>query len=143
MVQFTHTFELVRGASSSSLKGNLAGKSPRLNSLVIQGIATPVISPASSGATFRTPPGVSLEVGMASGASESGKVYRIEVTGYRASTVNNISKFRRSNQVYLVPYEKLSRRISAHPPSGWGDCQHYGSRLDLLRYSCSAWAEHE
>jgi phycoerythrin-associated linker protein len=59
MVQFTHTFELVRGASSSSLKGNLAGKSPRLNSLVIQSIATPIISPASSGATFRTPPGVS------------------------------------------------------------------------------------
>lgn len=108
MVQFTHTFELVRGASSSSLKGNLAGKSPRLNSLVIQGIATPVISPASDGATFRTPPGVSRSR-HGVGASDSGKVYRIEVTGYRASTVNNISKFRRSNQVYLVPYEKLSQ----------------------------------
>ena len=107
MVQFTHTFELVRGASSSSLKGNLAGKSPRLNSLVIQSIATPIISPASSGATFRTPPGVSRSR-HGVGASQGGKVYRIEVTGYRASTLNNISKFRRSNQVYLVPYEKLS-----------------------------------
>lgn len=36
IVQFTHIFQLVRGASSSSLKGNLAGKQPRLNSLVIQ-----------------------------------------------------------------------------------------------------------
>ena len=35
MVQFTHTFQLVRGASSSSLKGDLAGKTPKLNSLVI------------------------------------------------------------------------------------------------------------
>jgi len=35
MVQFTHTFELVRGASSSSLKGDLSGITPKLNSLVI------------------------------------------------------------------------------------------------------------
>lgn len=108
MVQFTHTFELVRGASSSSLKGNLAGKSPRLNSLIIQGIPTPVVSPGSSGATFRTPPGVSRSR-HGVGASDGGKVYRIEVTGYRAKALNSISKFRRSNQVYLVPYEKLSQ----------------------------------
>jgi phycoerythrin-associated linker protein len=42
------------------------------------------------------------------GASDEGKVYRIEVTGYRANKVNNISKFRRSNQVYMVPYAQLS-----------------------------------
>lgn len=108
MVQFTHIFELVRGASSSSLKGNLAGKSPRLNSLIIQSIPTPVISPASNGATFRNPPGGSRTC-HGVGASEGGKVYRIEVTGYRAKTVNNISKFRRSNQVYLVPFDQLSK----------------------------------
>jgi phycoerythrin-associated linker protein len=108
MVQFTHTFQLVRGASSSSLKGDLAGKSPKLNSLVIQSIPTPVISPASDGATFRTPPGISRSR-QGVGASSDGKVYRIEVTGYRAKAVNTVSKFRRSNQVYLVPYEKLSQ----------------------------------
>lgn len=108
MVQFTHIFELVRGASSSSLKGNLAGKSPRLNSLIIQSIPTPVISPASNGATFRNPP-VGSRTRHGVGASEGGKVYRIEVTGYRAKTVNNISKFRRSNQVYLVPFDQLSK----------------------------------
>jgi phycoerythrin-associated linker protein len=107
MVQFTHTFELVRGASSSSLKGNLAGKSPRLNSLVIQQIPTPVISPASDGATFRNP-AIGARTRLGVGASADGKVYRIEVTGYRAKTVNAISKFRRSNQVYLVSYDKLS-----------------------------------
>ncbi|WGV23651.1 phycobilisome linker polypeptide [Halotia branconii] len=108
MVQFTHTFQLVRGASSSSLKGDLAGKSPKLNSLVIQSIATPVVSPASDGATFRTPAGTSRSR-QGVGASADGKVYRIEVTGYRAKAVNAVSKFRRSNQVFLVPYEKLSQ----------------------------------
>ncbi|WP_341735904.1 phycobilisome linker polypeptide [Microcoleus sp. CAWBG640] len=108
MVQFTHTFELVRGASSSSLKGNLAGKSPRLNSLVIQGTPTAVISPASSGSTFRNPLG-SARTRHGAGSDENGKVYRIEVTGYRANVVNRISKFRRSNQVYLVPFNDLSQ----------------------------------
>ncbi len=107
MVQFTHTFELVRGASSSSLKGNLAGKSPRLNSLVIQGTPTAVISPASSGSTFRNPSG-SARTRHGAGSDENGKVYRIEVTGYRANVVNRISKFRRSNQVYLVSFNELS-----------------------------------
>ncbi|MCC3407200.1 MAG: phycobilisome linker polypeptide [Microcoleus sp. PH2017_10_PVI_O_A] len=107
MVQFTHTFELVRGASSSSLKGNLAGKSPRLNSLVIQSTPTAVISPASSGSTFRNPSG-SARTRHGAGSDENGKVYRIEVTGYRANVVNRISKFRRSNQVYLVSFNELS-----------------------------------
>lgn len=107
MVQFTHTFQLLRGASSSSLKGNLAGKFPRLNALVIQSTPTPVISPASSGANFRTPAG-SARARLGTGASDRGKVYRIEVTGYSSKTVNKISRFRRSNQVYLVPFNELS-----------------------------------
>jgi phycoerythrin-associated linker protein len=108
MVQFTHTFELVRGASSSSLKGDLAGNSPKLNSLVINSIPTAVTSPGSKGSTFRTPTGAA-RTRQGVGATSDGKVYRIEVTGYRAKSFNNISKFRRSNQVFLVPYEKLSQ----------------------------------
>jgi phycoerythrin-associated linker protein len=106
MVQFTHTFQLVRGASSSSLKGDLAGKKPKLNSLTIQEKAVPVISPASSGSTFRDPGSSATRLGV--GAGDRGKVYRIEVTGYRAKVVNNISKFRTANKVYMVPYEQLS-----------------------------------
>lgn len=108
MIQFTHIFQLVRGASSSSLKGDLAGKQPKLNSLVIQNTPTPVISPASSGATFRNP-SLGSRTRLGSGAGEDGKVYRIEVTGYKSDAVNKISKFRRSNQVFLVPYEQLSQ----------------------------------
>jgi phycoerythrin-associated linker protein len=107
MVQFTHTFQLVRGASSSSLKGDLAGKAPKLNSLVINPTPTAVISPGSPGATFRNPAG-SARTRLGSAASEKGKIYRIEVTGYRANTISKVSRFRRSNQVYLVPFDELS-----------------------------------
>ena len=105
MVGFTHTFQLVRGASTSSLKADLAGKSPRLNSLVINATATPVTPP---GSTFRNPDG-NARTRLGVGATDDGKVYRIEVTGYRAKVVNSISKFRRSNKVYLVPYAQLSQ----------------------------------
>jgi phycoerythrin-associated linker protein len=118
MVQFTHIFQLVRGASSSSLKGDLAGKRPKLNSLVIQGTPTAVISPASAGATFCNPAG-SARTRLGAGADEKGKVYRIEVTGYRANTVNKVSRFRRSNQVYLVPFDRLSETYQRiHRDSG-------------------------
>ena len=108
MVQFTHTFQLVRGASSSSLKGDLSGKSPKLNSQVIKNIPTAVVSPASDGARFSDVP-VTSRSRQGVDASSGGKVYRIEVTGYRAKAFNNISKFRRANQVFLVSYDKLSQ----------------------------------
>jgi phycoerythrin-associated linker protein len=105
MVSFTHFFEMVSGASTSSFKGDLAGKSPKLNSLVINALPTPVKAP---GSTFRTPANTaSTRLGV--GASAGGKVYRIEVTGYRANAVNRVSRFRQSNQVYLVSSEYLSQ----------------------------------
>ncbi len=107
MVQFTHIFELVRGASSSSLKGDLAGKRPKLNSLTINSTPTAVRSPGGRGATFQNPEG-SARTRLGAGADSDGKVYRIEVTGYRGKTARRISKFRRSNQVYLVPFNELS-----------------------------------
>lgn len=105
MVSFTHFFEMVSGASTSSFKGDLAGKSPKLNSAVINAIALPVKAP---GSPFRKPvnsPSGRLGVG----ASSDGKVYRIEVTGYGSKVVNRVSKFRLANQVYLVPYDQLSQ----------------------------------
>ena len=104
MIGFTHTFQLVRGASTSSLKSDLAGKSPKLNSLVINATATPV---AEAGSLFRVPAGGARQRHGA-GASDRGKVYRVEVTSYRANTLNRISRFRRSNQVYMVPFDQLS-----------------------------------
>jgi len=110
MVQFTHTFQLVRGASSSSLKGDLAGNRPKLNSLVINPTATAVIPSSGSGATFRNPTDAPLRR-TPLGTLGSSNVYRIEVTGYRAKNVNKVSQFRRSNKVYLVPFEQLSAQF--------------------------------
>ena len=109
MLEFTHMFQLLRGASSSDFKGSLAGKKPRLNSLVIQNTPTPIVPPSggTSGWSFQNPSlGSRSRHGV--GATADGKSYRIEVTGYRAKAVNRISKFRRSNQVFIVPFDKLS-----------------------------------
>jgi phycoerythrin-associated linker protein len=110
MVGFTHTFKLVRGAASSDFKGSLAGKKPCLNALVIQGFSTAVVPPSggSSGWSFQEPAG-GARTRLGVGAGTDDKVYRIEVTGYRANTVNRVSKFRRSNKVYLVPFDRLSQ----------------------------------
>jgi phycoerythrin-associated linker protein len=110
MVEFTHLFELVRGASSSSLKGSTSGNSPRLNGRVINAVATPVKAPSggSDGWAFAEPAGTAA-TRVGSSIGERGKVYRIEVTAYSAPNVRRASsKFRRSNQVYFVPYDKLS-----------------------------------
>lgn len=112
MVEFTHMFALARGASSSDFKGSLAGKTPVLNKNVIQQTPIAVVAPsggtAGGGWSFSEPP-LSPRTRQGSGAGANGKVYRIEVTGYSANAVNRVSKFRRSNKVYLVPYAQLSQ----------------------------------
>jgi phycoerythrin-associated linker protein len=114
MVGFTHMFAVLRGASSSDLKGSIAGKAPVLNQYVIQETPLPVIPPSggSVGDTWSfQDSSVGAKARLGAGASEDGKVYRIEVTGYRSlGKVNRISKFRRSNQVYFVPFNQLSEQ---------------------------------
>lgn len=113
MVGFTHMFAMLRGASSSDFKGSLSGKSPVLNKFVIQETPLAVIPPSGGavgdGWAFQEPPtGARSRLGL--GATAEGKVYRIEVTGYRsAGGVSRVSKFRRSNQVYIVPFDRLSQ----------------------------------
>lgn len=113
MVSFTHMFALLRGASSSDLKGSLSGKEPALNKYVIQQTPLAVIPPsggaAGEGWSFQdTPQGARTRHG--AGADDKGKVFRIEVTGYSSpGKVSRVSKFRRSNRVYLVPFEDLSQ----------------------------------
>lgn len=113
MVSFTHFFALNRGSSSSDLKGSLAGKTPVLNQYVIQQTPLPVIPPSGgsvgNGWSFQDR-GNGSRSRLGAGAGEDGKVYRIEVTGINSiGKVNRISKYRRSNKVYLVPFDKLSQ----------------------------------
>ncbi|OKH26853.1 photosystem I reaction center subunit XII [Hydrococcus rivularis NIES-593] len=113
MVGFTHMFALLRGASSSDLKGSIAGKTPVLNKYVIQETPLPVIPPSGgstgNGWSFQESP-LASRTRLGAGAGEDGKVYRVEVTGYSSpGRVNKVSKFRRSNKVYFVPYNQLSQ----------------------------------
>ncbi|MEB3343521.1 phycobilisome linker polypeptide [Okeania sp.] len=110
MVGFTHIFQLLRGASSSDFKGSLAGKSPALNKYVIQETPLAVVAPSggADGWSFQDTP-LAARSRQGVGADSGGKVYRVEVTGYRSKVVNRVSKFRRSNQVFLVPFDQLSK----------------------------------
>lgn len=113
MVGFTHMFAVLRGASSSDLKGNLSGTEPVLNKYVIQERPLAVIPPSGGtvGDAWSYQEAVrSSATRLGAGAGEQGKVYRIEVTGYSSpGKVRRVSKFRRSNKVYLVPFNKLSQ----------------------------------
>ena len=113
MVEFTHMFAMLRGASSSDLKGSLSGNTPVLNKNIIQGTPIAIVAPsggtAGEGWAFQEPT-LSAPTRQGVGAGANGKVYRIEVTGYSSpGGVNRVSKFRRSNKVYLVPYNQLSQ----------------------------------
>jgi phycoerythrin-associated linker protein len=124
MVGFTHMFAMLRGASSSDLKGSLSGKEPVLNKYVIQNIPLPVIPPSGGtvgdGWSFQEPAvGARTRNGVV-GPNDEGKVFRIEVTAYRSpGKVSRVSKFPRSNKVYLVPFNKLSQEYQRiHRPGG-------------------------
>ncbi|MGK7872841.1 MAG: phycobilisome rod-core linker polypeptide [Xenococcaceae cyanobacterium] len=113
MVGFTHIFALLRGASSSDLKGSLTGKTPVLNKYVIQETPLAVVPPSNGavggGWSFQDPT-LGARTRHGAGASDEGKVFRIEVTGYSSpGAVNRVSRFRRSNKVYIVPFNKLSQ----------------------------------
>lgn len=112
--EFTWTFQLLRGNSSSSLKGNLAGIQSRLGGAAYQNRPLTVVPPSSvdsQGWSFRPSPNLSDPVTRAGvGAGEEGKVYRVEVTGYRANNVRPISRHTKANRVYFVPFNKLSEQ---------------------------------
>ena len=110
--EFTWSFQLLRGASSSSLKGNLSGKYARLGGNAYLNRAIPVVPPSSieaQGWSFR--PSANLQdaqTRLGVGAGEEGRIFRVEVTSYRANTIRPISRYKKSNRTYFVPFNKLS-----------------------------------
>jgi phycoerythrin-associated linker protein len=113
MQEFGWSFQLLRGNSSSSLKGDLAGISSRLGGAVYQNRPLAVIAPSSAetqGWSFR--PATNLQDATTRlGAGATGKMYRVNVTGYRANNIRPISRYIKSNRVYFVPFEKLSQEF--------------------------------
>jgi phycoerythrin-associated linker protein len=121
--EFTWSFQLLRGNSSSSLKGDLAGISSKLGGAAYQNRPLAVVPPSSSetsGWSFR--PSRNLQdapTRLGVGAGEEGMTYRVEVTGYSANNVRRISRYVRSNRVYYVPFNKLSEQfIRIHREGG-------------------------
>ena len=121
--EFTWSFQLLRGNSSSSLKGDLAGISSKLGGAAYQNRPLAVVPPSSSetsGWSFR--PSRNLQdapTRLGVGACEEGMTYRVEVTGYSANNVRRISRYVRSNRVYYVPFNKLSEQfIRIHREGG-------------------------
>ena len=121
--EFTWSFQLLRGNSSSSLKGDLAGISSKLGGAAYQNRPLAVIPPSSSetsGWSFR--PSRNLQdapTRLGVGAGEEGMTYRVEVTGYSANNVRRISRYVRSNRVFYVPFNKLSEQfIRIHREGG-------------------------
>ena len=121
--EFTWSFQLLRGNSSSSLKGDLAGIKSKLGGAAYQNRPLAVIPPSSSetsGWSFR--PSTNLQdapTRLGVGAGEEGMTYRVEVTGYSANNVRRISRYVRSNRVYYVPFNKLSEQfIRIHREGG-------------------------
>ena len=121
--EFTWSFQLLRGNSSSSLKGDLAGIKSKLGGAAYQNRPLAVIPPSSSetsGWSFR--PATNLQdapTRLGVGAGEEGMTYRVEVTGYSANNVRRISRYVRSNRIYYVPFNKLSEQfIRIHREGG-------------------------
>ena len=115
MQEFTWSFQLLRGNSSSSLKGDLAGISSKLGGAAYQNRPMAVVPPSSSetqGFSFRPSKNLAdAATRLGTGASDQGKTFRVEVTGYSANNVRRVSRYTRSNRVYYVPFDKLSEQF--------------------------------
>lgn len=116
MREFTWMFQLTRGPSGSDLKGDLARIDSRLGRAAYQDRPLPVVTPSNVGGNgqgfsfrpTRRPQEPQAVHGSAAGSQ--GKVFRVEVTGYSANKVARFSRYRKSNQVFFVPFAKLSEQ---------------------------------
>ncbi|MCY4331969.1 MAG: phycobilisome linker polypeptide [Cyanobacteria bacterium MAG CAR1_bin_15] len=117
MREFTWMFQLTRGAGSSDLKGDLSGIEFKLGRAAYLNRPLPVVAPSGvngngQGFGFRpTTRATEPQSRLGVGASDEGKVFRVEITGYSAPGVAKTSRYRKSNRVVYVPFAKLSEQF--------------------------------
>jgi phycoerythrin-associated linker protein len=108
MVEFTHMFAMLRGAASSDVGKSL--QSPVIHKSVLTQTPLAIIPPsggaAGGGWAFQDTP-LTSATRQGVGSGDDGKIYKVEVTGYRAKVYNSFPKYRRPNKVYMVPFNKL------------------------------------
>ena len=109
-VGFSRMFRLYRGYASSD-RGTVGGKSPRLISELGQNQASTIVKPSGGGSSWKyaanIPADAAPKKALGGTPQESGRMYRIEVTGILQP---GYPKVRRSSTAFLVPYERLSQK---------------------------------
>jgi phycocyanin-associated rod linker protein len=106
---FTRMFRLYRGYATSD-RGTVGGKSPRLMRELGRNQASNIVQPAGSSSTWKhaaIPADAAPRKALGGTPEESGRMYRIEVTGILQP---GYPKVRRSSTAFLVPYERLSQK---------------------------------
>lgn len=109
-VGFSRMFKLYRGYASSD-RASVGGKSARLTRELGQNNASNIVQPSSSSGSrnFATiPKDAAPRKALGGSYGESGRIYRLEVTGILQP---GYPKVRRSSTAFLVPYEQLTPKI--------------------------------
>ncbi len=109
-VGFSRMFRLYRGYASSD-RGQVGGKAPRLMGELGQNQASTIVNPSSGGSGWKypsIPKDAAPRKALGGSREESGRIYRLEVTGILQP---GYPKVRRSSTAFLVPYEQLSQKI--------------------------------
>lgn len=110
-VGFPRMFQLYRGYANSD-RAQLAGTSSHLAADLAKNSASAVVAPSGGGAGFAyQPSGQRLPLKRVFGQSSTGasrNLYRVEVA---ALSLPRYPKVRRSNRVFIVPYEELSNTL--------------------------------
>mgnify|MGYP002777007199 CR=1 FL=1 len=111
-VGFSRLFQLYRGYANSD-RAQISGNLSRLAGELARNTATPIVAPSSgsgNGWAYR-PSAKGTAINSGFGGSEihgSGRLFRVEVA---AVSQPGYPRVRRSNQVFIVPYEDLSNRM--------------------------------
>ena len=110
-VGFSRMFRLYRGYASSD-RGSVGGKSPRLTTELGRNQTSTIVRPSDGGGSWKyganIPQDAASTKALGGGTpQESGRMYRLEVTGILQP---GYPKVRRSSTAIMVPYERLSQK---------------------------------
>lgn len=110
-VGFSRLFQLYRGYANSD-RAQISGSTSRLAGELARNTATPIVAPSGNAAGWAYRPsakGTAINSGFGGSTMYgSDRLFRIEVAGVSQP---GYPRVRRSNQVFIVPYEDLSNQM--------------------------------
>ncbi|HEY9603557.1 MAG TPA: phycobilisome linker polypeptide [Allocoleopsis sp.] len=108
-VGFNRMFQLYRGYANSD-RSQAAGSASRLARELATNRASSIVGPSGSNPnwSFRAAADVAPQRALGNAVGKGDRVYRIEVTSLRGQ---GYPKLRRSSNVFIVPYERLSEKM--------------------------------